>query len=116
MGSEDRGNGRKASGRPELARKEQLTKLYGNGWRSESETRGECNGVEKKSKEQSASAESEYVIKSETKTPELDTSQWPLLLKNYDKLNVRSYHYTPIPMGNSPLNRPIKEYISWAFR
>jgi hypothetical protein len=26
-----------------------------------------------------------------------DTSQWPLLLKNYDKLLVRSSHFTPIP-------------------
>ena len=56
------------------------------------------------------------MIKSENKTPELDTSEWPLLLKNYDKLNVRSYHYTPIPVGNSPLNRPIKEYISSGMR
>lgn len=26
-----------------------------------------------------------------------DTTQWPLLLKNYDKLLVRSSHFTPIP-------------------
>lgn len=71
------------------------------------------NHIDKKSKEKSSPSENEYVIKSENKTPELDTSQWPLLLKNYDKLNVRSYHYTPIPVGNSPLNRPIKEYISY---
>ena len=72
------------------------------------------NILDKKSKEKSSTTENEYVIKSENKTPELDTSQWPLLLKNYDKLNVRSYHYTPIPVGNSPLNRPIKEYISYS--
>ncbi|KAH8044083.1 hypothetical protein JL720_17213 [Aureococcus anophagefferens] len=30
-------------------------------------------------------------------TPKLDTSKWPLLLKDYDKLNVRTAHYTPIP-------------------
>ena len=68
--------------------------------------------LDKKSKDKATSADNEYVIKSENKTPELDTTQWLLLLKNYDKLNVRSYHYTPIPVGNSPLNRPIKEYIS----
>lgn len=68
--------------------------------------------IDTKSKEKKSSNENDYVIKSENKTPELDTSEWPLLLKNYDKLNVRSYHYTPIPVGNSPLNRPIKEYIS----
>ena len=27
----------------------------------------------------------------------VDTSQWPLLLKNYDKLLIRSSHFTPIP-------------------
>jgi H/ACA ribonucleoprotein complex subunit 4 len=33
----------------------------------------------------------------------LETSEWPLLLKNFDKLNVRSNHYTPLPFGSSPL-------------
>lgn len=69
--------------------------------------------IDKKSKEKSTTAENEFVIKPESKSPELDTSQWPLLLKNYDKLNVRSYHYTPIPVGSSPLNRPLKDYISY---
>lgn len=44
-------------------------------------------------------------------TPSLDTSQWPLLLKNYDKLNVRTAHFTPLPMGCSPLSRPLRDYI-----
>eukprot|EP00878_Enallax_costatus_P009650 GHUV01010081.1.p1 GENE.GHUV01010081.1~~GHUV01010081.1.p1 ORF type:complete len:362 (+),score=45.49 GHUV01010081.1:383-1468(+) len=43
----------------------------------------------------------------------LDTSKWPLLLKNYDKLNVRTGHYTPIPAGHTPLRRPLKDYISY---
>lgn len=43
----------------------------------------------------------------------IDTSKWPLLLKNFDKLVVRSNHYTPIPSGCSPLNRPIKEYMRY---
>ena len=46
-------------------------------------------------------------------TPPLDTSSWPLLLKNYDKLHVRTAHYTPIPAGYSPLKRPLKEYIQY---
>jgi H/ACA ribonucleoprotein complex subunit 4 len=33
---------------------------------------------------------------------------WPLLLKNYDKMNVLSTHYTPIPAGSTPLKRPLK--------
>jgi len=36
-----------------------------------------------------------FQIKPSSKIAELDTSQWPLLLKNFDKLNIRSNHYTP---------------------
>uniref|UniRef100_A0A0D3FIY0 Uncharacterized protein n=1 Tax=Oryza barthii TaxID=65489 RepID=A0A0D3FIY0_9ORYZ len=45
--------------------------------------------------------------------PPLDTSAWPLLLKNYDRLNVRTGHYTPLPSGHSPLKRPIAEYLRY---
>lgn len=55
--------------------------------------------------------EGDYSIKSESTQPKLDTSQWPLLLKNYDKLLVRSSHFTPIPSGNSPLKRDLASYI-----
>lgn len=41
----------------------------------------------------------------------IDTSQWPLLLKNYDKLLVRSSHFTPIPTGVSPLKRELATYV-----
>lgn len=46
--------------------------------------------------------------------PAIDTSKWPLLLKNYDKLLVRDRHYTPIPSGASPLKRSIKEYLRYS--
>ena len=46
-------------------------------------------------------------------TPALDTGKWPLLLKNYDKLHVRTGHYTPIPVGCTPLKRPIQEYLRY---
>jgi len=55
----------------------------------------------------------EFFIKPEKKSFELDTANWPLLLKNFDKLNVRTSHYTPLPFGNSPLKRPLKEYIRY---
>jgi len=55
------------------------------------------------------------VAPSEKPAPKLDTSQWPLLLKNFDKLNVRSNHYTPLPHGASPLKRDIKEYVKSGF-
>jgi H/ACA ribonucleoprotein complex subunit 4 len=46
-------------------------------------------------------------------TPPLDTSQWPLLLKHYDRLHVRTGHYTPIPAGHTPLRRPLQEYLRY---
>lgn len=58
-----------------------------------------------------AQLEGDFTIKSESTQPKLDTSQWPLLLKNYDKLLVRSSHFTPIPSGSSPLKRDIISYV-----
>ncbi|WVQ82982.1 centromere/microtubule-binding protein cbf5 [Cryptococcus sp. DSM 104549] len=53
----------------------------------------------------------DFSIKSEAVTPKLDTSQWPLLLKNYEKLLIRSSHFTPIPTGVSPLKRDLQSYV-----
>ena len=41
----------------------------------------------------------------------LDTSDYPLLLRGFEKMTVRSTHYTPIEAGASPEKRPIQEYI-----
>uniref|UniRef100_A0A8C5W4D4 H/ACA ribonucleoprotein complex subunit DKC1 n=1 Tax=Microcebus murinus TaxID=30608 RepID=A0A8C5W4D4_MICMU len=57
----------------------------------------------------------EFLIKPESKVAQLDTSQWPLLLKNFDKLNVRTAHYTPLPSGSNPLKREIGDYIRTGF-
>eukprot|EP00922_Rhytidocystis_sp_ex-Travisia-forbesii_P027246 GHVS01039941.1.p1 GENE.GHVS01039941.1~~GHVS01039941.1.p1 ORF type:complete len:429 (+),score=49.68 GHVS01039941.1:71-1357(+) len=54
-----------------------------------------------------------YQIQPATVNPPIDTSSWPLLLKYYDRLNVRTSHYTPMPSGCSPLARPIREYIKY---
>lgn len=54
----------------------------------------------------------DYFIKPENLSCNADTSSWPLLLKNYDKLVIRTGHYTPIPHGSSPLKRDLKTYIS----
>ena len=40
-------------------------------------------------------------------------TRWPLLLKNYDQLHVRTAHYTPIPCGMSPLKRSLQEYVRY---
>ncbi|KEG11973.1 putative centromere/microtubule binding protein cbf5 [Trypanosoma grayi] len=47
---------------------------------------------------------------SESKLP---PEQWPLLLKNYDKMNVRSSHFAILECGWSPLQRPLTEYVKY---
>ena len=46
-------------------------------------------------------------------SPLVNTSSWPLLLKNYHLLHVRTSHYTPIPTGSSPLARTLQQHISY---
>lgn len=38
-----------------------------------------------------------------------------LIWQNFDKLNVRTTHYTPIPSGSNPLKRDITEYVKTGF-
>ena len=54
----------------------------------------------------------EFTIKPEDITPEDNSKDWPLLLKNYKRLLVRTGHFTPIPVGCRPENRDLKSYIS----
>lgn len=53
------------------------------------------------------------MIKPESRAAPLDTSRWPLLLRNYSALHTRTGHYTPIPSGYSPLKRPYGEYLRY---
>jgi len=55
----------------------------------------------------------DFLIKPEKGSTKLDCSKWPLLLKNFDQLIVRTGHYTPIPSGWSPLKRPIFDYVRY---
>ncbi|KAM3957394.1 dyskerin pseudouridine synthase 1 Nop60B [Aphomia sociella] len=57
----------------------------------------------------------EFKIEPSESVSKLDTAYWPLLLKNFDRLNVRTNHYTPLPFGHSPLKRPVVEYIKSGF-
>jgi len=59
--------------------------------------------------------ETTFQLESSDKISKLDTSQWPLLLKHFDRLNVRTNHYTPIAAGSSPLRRELSEYIKSGF-
>ncbi|KAK9156645.1 hypothetical protein Scep_003219 [Stephania cephalantha] len=77
-------------------------------------SRSEKSKKKKKEEERRSGEEKEeFSIKPQSFTPQLDASQWPILLKNYDKLNVRTGHYTPLPNGFSPLKRPLIEYIKY---
>ncbi|TDH72307.1 hypothetical protein CCR75_000756 [Bremia lactucae] len=72
--------------------------------------------VEKKSKKKKlkvVETEGKDLIQPESYTPILDTSKWPLLLKNYHQLNVRTGHYTPIPCSSSPLKRNLHDYVRY---
>jgi H/ACA ribonucleoprotein complex subunit 4 len=59
------------------------------------------------------STSSSSLIPPSSSTPKLDTSNWPLLLKNYHQLHVRTSHYTPLPCGSSPLARPLSQHLSY---
>ncbi|KAF1323035.1 H/aca ribonucleoprotein complex subunit 4, partial [Globisporangium splendens] len=59
------------------------------------------------------SSDGKDLIAPESAAPKLDTSKWPLLLKNYNLLNVRTGHYTPIPSSTSPLKRNISDYVRY---
>jgi H/ACA ribonucleoprotein complex subunit 4 len=55
----------------------------------------------------------DYLLKPSNQAAKTDSANWPLLLKNYDKLNTKTNHYTPAPQGHTPLKRPIEEYIKY---
>ena len=57
----------------------------------------------------------DFVIGPSKEAASMNTADWPLLLKNFDKLNIRTGHYVPCPKGWSPLKRPIGEYIKIGF-
>lgn len=50
----------------------------------------------------------QFVVEPEEGAAKMHAADWPLLLKNYDKMNILSTHYTPIPAGSTPLKRPLK--------
>merc|ERR1711970_831254 len=48
---------------------------------------------------------------SEAPVKSIDTSDWPLLLKNFDKMNIYESKFTPLPQGCCPLKRSLKEHL-----
>lgn len=66
---------------------------------------------EKKKKKATAEDEKAKLFIQPEESTSIDTSKWPLLLKNYGNLLVRSGHYTPLPFGCSPLARKLEDYL-----
>ncbi|TKR78068.1 hypothetical protein L596_018935 [Steinernema carpocapsae] len=58
-------------------------------------------------------AANEFHLKSSSEGLKLKSSQWPLLLKDFEDLNVLTSHFTPLPEGCSPLKRDIRKYIQY---
>lgn len=57
--------------------------------------------------------EDKYKIIPDTKKPQIDTSDWPLLLKNISTLNTKTNHFTPCTNGYNPVNRPIDVHMKY---
>lgn len=57
----------------------------------------------------------EFQIKPSSKKASSNSSEWPLLLRNFDKLNSRTNHFTPLPYGCTPHKRELSEYIKSGF-
>uniref|UniRef100_A0A069DU67 Putative pseudouridine synthase n=1 Tax=Panstrongylus megistus TaxID=65343 RepID=A0A069DU67_9HEMI len=55
--------------------------------------------------------EGEFHIKPSSEEPELHSSNWPLLMKNYTQLHTKTNHFTPLAYGSSPLQRSVNDYI-----
>lgn len=71
-------------------------------------------GKKDKTQQQDVDFDGDYVIKPESKgSKKVDTTSWPLLLRNFESLNVKSSHFTPIPKGFSPLKRPLADYLKY---
>lgn len=66
----------------------------------------------KKSKKEDG-GEATAVIAPAKSSDQTDTSAWPLLLRNFAELNVKSSHYTPLPNGFNPEKRPLKDYMNY---
>jgi len=70
----------------------------------------------KKSKKPQAQKEVQKEFKiepTEEDSTKQDYSNWPLLLKDFDKLHIRTGHFTPSDRGNSPLKRPLNLHLRY---
>jgi len=61
----------------------------------------------------SDSEEQEEFLKPSDVEPKGNGGNAPLLLRDLEKMWVRSNHYTPLPYGTTPINRPISEYLKY---
>lgn len=66
----------------------------------------------KKSKKSSSDHSENRALPSKT-SDSTDTSSWPLLLRDFAKLNIKSSHYTPLENGSNPEKRSIEDYLKY---
>ena len=65
-----------------------------------------------KKKESKKAEEKQFSIPSKN-NDQTDTSNWPLLLRNFAQLSVKSSHYTPLNNGFNPEKRPLAEHLNY---
>ncbi|GAU98488.1 hypothetical protein RvY_09627 [Ramazzottius varieornatus] len=98
-----------------------LQKVLKDSSETENSTNMEISEKKKKSKKDKLDAENgvapaeQVFIKPSEDAPSYHAAKWPLLLRNFDRMNVRTNHYTPLPFGCSPHQRDIKEYVRGGF-
>lgn len=71
-------------------------------------TRKKSQTAEMEDEHANTKSKQQFVVQPEEGGSKMNAKDWPLLLKNYDQMNVLSTHYTPIPAGSTPLKRPLK--------
>lgn len=52
-------------------------------------------------------------LQSGEKAPVTNSEKWPLLLKNVERMNVKSMRYTPTNCGHAPENRPLDIHMRY---
>jgi H/ACA ribonucleoprotein complex subunit 4 len=81
--------------------------------RDKSLKKGDAKSHSKDKHETSHVDVEEHIVETVLGGRKTNSSQWPFLLKNFDKMNVKETNYTPIVAGSTPLKRSLKEYLKY---
>ena len=81
--------------------------------RKEKEQRSKSKGSKHMQVEEEEVDVEEHVIRNSFEGVHTNSKDWPFLLKNFDKMNVKETKYTPIKAGSTPLKRSLKDYLKY---